>query len=371
MNYMISVLHSPYIIDGVQQELTPAQIIGIAGDSADCDAKFDPVVDESAEPGLDAIRFDSLNYEDYLPGIISAERVMPVAFAGQFARSRVAGALVDAIWHKGHFRIGDLTPALSWKVNRSTVGNMAAFYRSVEAAGDYVNELGLEFSSCDVEEAEVCALTAKAMVTESESSEELFVAQPFRSENPLMEDGIIPDRLDCDPDSWVVYIPFDTADYRLGGSMLAQVTGQKGGVDPLIQDADYFIDCFEVVRELVEDGIAVSGRTVLDGGLLTAVKRMMDGETGVSLDISDIMKATGEKNVIRILFAEVPGVIIQVRDSDFDYLDAELLLQDVAYYPLGHPLRNGGNLFLHSSEKTGIQNILESLIRNQCGEGED
>ena len=83
------------------------------------------------------------------------------------------------------------------------------------------------------------------------------------------------------------------------------------------------------------------------------------------------MTATGEKNIIRILFAEIPGVIIQVRDSDFDYLDAELLLQDVAYYPLGHPLRNGGELSVRSSEKTGIQNILESLIRNQCGEGED
>lgn len=368
---MISVLHSPYIIDGVQQDLTPAQILGIACGAGECAVKPEPVVDESREPGLDAIRFDSLEYEDYLPGIISAERRMPLAFSGQFARSRVAGALIDAIWHGGHFRIGDLAPALSWKIDRSTMGNMAAFYRSVEAAGDYVSSLGLEFSDCTVAESDRCSLTAETVIAPADEAGELFVEQPFRAENPHMEKETIPDRLDDDPESWIVYIPFDTAEYRLGGSMLAQVTGQNGGVDPLIQDADYFIDCYEVVRELVEDGVAISGRTVLDGGLLAAVKRMTDGGTGASVDISDIMTATGEKNIIRILFAEIPGVIIQVRDSDFDYLDAELLLQDVAYYPLGHPLRNGGELSVRSSEKTGIQNILESLIRNQCGEGED
>ena len=368
---MISVLHSPYIIDGAQQELTPAQILGVTSVPGESAANPEPIVDESCEPGLDAIRFDSSMYESYLSSILSTGRRMPSAFPGQFARSRMAGALIDAIWRKGHFRIGDLALSPVWELNRSAVGNMSAFYRSVEAAGDYVNSLGLEFSDCEVVEADESALTAKAVMAPVEEPEDLFVEQPFRTEHPSIEPGRIAEKLDDDPDSWLVYIPFDTAEYRLGGSMLAQVTGQTGGVDPLIQDADYFIDCYEVVRELVEDGVAISGRTVLDGGLLAAVKRMSDGVTGASVDISDIMTATGEKNTIRILFAEIPGVIIQVRDSDFDYLDAELLLQDVAYYPLGHPLRNGGKLSVRSSEKTGIQNILDSLIRNQCGEGED
>ena len=56
---------------------------------------------------------------------------------------------------------------------------------------------------------------------------------------------------------------------------------------------------------------------------------------------------------MRILFSEVPGVIFQINDSDYDYLDAELLLQDVMYFPLGHPVRRKG--------KVGA--ILDSLIR--------
>ena len=72
---------------------------------------------------------------------------------------------------------------------------------------------------------------------------------------------------------------------------------------------------------------------------------------------------------MRILFAEVPGVVVQITDADFDYLDAELLLQDVAFFPLGHPTPGRTDIRIKSSAKSGIQTILESLIRN--AEGED
>ena len=103
-----------------------------------------------------------------------------------------------------------------------------------------------------------------------------------------------------------------------------------GGAGPQITDADYFMDCFEVVRELVEDGILLSGATVGEGGLLKTIKEMA-GDAGLGVDLSDVMRAYQEQDVLRILFAEVPGVVIQIQDADFDYLDAELLLQDVAF----------------------------------------
>ena len=369
---MTSALHSNYVIDGVPQELTPAQILGNCGCPVPCAGEpCDPVVDENCEPGLDAIRFETYDPEVYLEKILKTKRKLPVAFAGNFTRGRIAGAILDTIGLAGHFKIGDLALAFSWSLDMSGVGNMAAFYHSVEAAGDYLGDLGLEMDRFELSEGEECSLEVRACLARNDAPEDIFVDQPYRSMSPVMGASGIPGVLDADPQSWLVYIPFDTADYRLGGSMFAQATGQKGGVDPLIQDADYFIDCFEVVRELVEDGVAVAAATVLDGGLLTAVERMTKGGTGVSVDISDMIRAFKEKNVIRLLFAEIPGVLIQVRDSDFDYVDAELLLQDVAYFPLGHPLDNGGKVCLKSSAKTGLQNILESLIRNQGGEGED
>ena len=195
------------------------------------------------------------------------------------------------------------------------------------------------------------------------------MSEPFRSEHPqLGSRRSCPATLAPDPQSWVVYIPFDTAEFRLGGSLFAQVLDVGGGASPQITDADYFMDCHEVVRELVEDGILLSGATVGEGGLLRTVKQMTEC-AGLSLDLSDVMRAYQEQDVLRILFAEVPGAVIQIQDADFDYLDAELLLQDVAFFPLGHPVPGQPGIRVKASAKSGIQTILESLMQN--AEGED
>ena len=104
---------------------------------------------------------------------------------------------------------------------------------------------------------------------------------------------------------------------------------------------------------LVEDGILLSGVSVKRGGMVAALDSMVSPLVGAEVNISDLKRAYPSSDVVRILFSEVPGVIFQINDSDYDYLDAELLLQDVMYFPLGHPVRRKG--------KVGA--ILDSLIR--------
>ena len=130
--------------------------------------------------------------------------------------------------------------------------------------------------------------------------------------------------------------------------------------------ADYFIDCYEVVRELVEDGIVKSGATVGEGGLLTTL-RTMASSTGADISVGDICRAYSELP-LRVLFSEVPGVILQIADLDYDYIDAELLLQYVAYFPLGHPVPGSTAVTVLSSEDSGIHGILKSLLNTLEGE---
>ena len=284
---------------------------------------------------------------------------------------RVASALTDTIWRTGRFRLGDLRLDATWRWNESPVGARAAFYDSVQAAADYVDALGLKFSAYRyVRTTGASELLLKPRITRDADEEEYgFVSEPFRSEHPVLgARRACPATLVDDPQSWVVYIPFDTADFRLGGSLLWQALDLGGGPAPQISDADYFLDGYEVVRELVEDGIVLSGVTVGEGGLLKAVRALSDG-TGMTVDLSDILRSYQERNPLRVLFAELPGVVIQIRDTDFDYLDAELLLQDVAFFPLGHPAPGTTELRVKASAKSGIQTILESLMQN--AEGED
>lgn len=374
MKEKLSALRSKYIIDGIQQELTPSQMLESLGGLCAADALGGEewlagrIVDESSSPGPSSFETDPAKTEKYLDKVLGATRRPSMVFSAEYTRSRIEQVLIDCIWRVGHFSLGDLGLDLRWTWNDRRLGNMAALYSSVCAATEYIDALGIGIRSYSEAHGD-CSLELSAGLRPG-AGEDLLVENPFGSEKPRLGQGSISSVLAPDPQSWVVYIPFDTSSYRLGGSLLAQVLGASPAVAPSVNDPDYFIDCFEVVRELVEDGILLSGATVSGGGLITALKGMTTAKTGVDVDLSDLRRAMGEDDPVRLLFAEVPGAVVQIRDIDFDYLDAELLLQDVAFYPLGHPVA-GGRLRLHSSQRTGIQNILESLIRSQSGEGED
>ena len=369
------MIHSSYIIDGERQQLTPDQILQSVSSFPVRDAveggRHEPIVDETPDVDPSAMVLDSRKVENYLNGVLHTERIVPMPFAGSHTRGKIAEALLDCIWKMGHFRIGDLSVDARWQWNNAEIGNMAAFYRSVEALGDFLSSLNLPLRDFDCTCAEgTCRLSVTAELRPV-GDEDDFIEQPFKTANPHMGVSGISNSLRPDEQSWLVYIPFDSSAYRLGGSLLAQSLGINPPVAPALDDADYFIDCYEVVRELVEDGIVLAGATVGEGGLLAAIKGMANSKMGANVDISDIRRAYPGTDIVNILFAEIPGVVVQIRDIDFDYVDAELLLQDVAFYPLGHPAENGGAVRVRSSAKTGLQNILESLVRRQGGEGED
>lgn len=350
-----SALYSKYIIDGIQRELTPADMLDSVLEPHDAELEaaghFDPIADESLDPGATPLLLDPERIDEYLTLTMGDANELPFAFAGPYTRGRIAAALIDSIWRQGRFRLEDLVLTAKWSWSADRIGGMAALYSSVEAAADYIDGLGISLR--------------RYSVVEGPAS--VRFATPFSGAALKC-----PDVLQDDPSGWIVYIPFDTSDYRLGGSLLAHALGLSGGIAPKIEDPDYFMDCYEVIREMVEDGVIIAGTTVGDGGLLTAVKRMTAGGVGAELDLSDVMRAFQEKDRVRILFGEVPGVVVQIRDMDFDYLDAELLLQDVLFFPLGHPVRGTDSVRVKASAKTGLQTILESLLTgSQLGEGED
>ena len=371
----ISALHAIYVIDGVQEEYTPAQLLDAVTEPEGRHPFPGPAearaVDETLDPVFRGAEFDLDAVGDYLDAVCATPRTVPPAAADSYTRVRVASALIDTVWRTGRFRLGDLRLDASWRWDMEPVGARAAFYASVRAAADYVDALGLKFSSYRCTRTSgPSELTLRARITrEADEYQYGFVSEPFSSVHPVLGT-----RRSCpavfapDPQSWVVFIPFDPADFRLGGSLLAQTLGLGGGPSPQITDADYFTDCYEVVRELVEDGILLSGGTVGEGGLLRAVRQMAVG-CGLTVDISGILQSYQEKEPVRVLFSEIPGVLVQIHDADFDYLDAELLLQDVAFFPLGHPVPGPPEVRVKASAKTGIQTILESLMRN--AEGED
>jgi hypothetical protein len=403
MTEQVSALFSHYIIDGARQDATPAELLAECAGSPDgnilrsgiCPGEeYWDIIDETTEPPLTAFAYDSCDAAGYLDMLKAANpqsRRFPLPYPGQFTRLRIASALIDMIWREGHFRLGNLRIRTEWTWDTAPVGSMAAFYESVKEASSYMYDLGVRLSGYDFRqiaegnffkaEAWLPEKSQEAEDTEDDSGQafsadgftehEIPFRLPYESRHPWTGPGRkCGETIAPDMESILIYIPFDTCGYRLGGSMLSEALGQAGGTSTNIQDPDYFIDCYEVVRELTEDGIIMSGTTVSDGGLMTAADRMAKGQAGLSLDISGLMSSYGESCLAKVLFGEVPGVLVQVSDTNYDYFDSQLLLQDVAYYPVGRPSSSCGQVTLGHAARPGVADILAALL-GQASEGED
>lgn len=384
-----SALYSQYIIDGVRCDATPADLLEECmefPDGIDEDiSEFNDIIDESTEPPLTAFAFDESKTDEYIRQISECacdERPFSLLYPEHFTKLQIAKALLNRLWSEGHFRLYNLRLWAQWDWNIRPIGNMSAFYKSIQASSEYIFGLGVKMSDyLFIESDDRCNAKFFAWLPEDDldpeqeeigkiDNEMALFKSPFESRHAWIGNKRkCPATMLPEQNSWIIYIPFDTCPFRLGGSLLAQSNRQNGGKEPSISDPDYFIDCYEVVRELTEDGIIKAGCTVSDGGLAVAAEKMC-GQAGLEADINGLLSSYGEKDKMNILFGEIPGVLIQISDYDYDYLDSQLILQDIAYYPIGKPALNFNGLKLSDKTKSSVADILSSLL-HQASEGED
>ena len=378
MKYFSSALLSNYIIDGVPQALSPLEMLNdISIEKLRVKGTPDIIADENPDPELKSCSTDAEHMHYYLNKVLATSRTcFPCAFSASYTKNLIAWELIETIWRKGSFRLPDLALTAQWEWDDTKLGSNAAFYSSCAAAAEYIDALGIRLQRYSVTQAPACALSFKAGIArcparpleipdQVEDDDSLADSEPHMGRGLTTSSQLVPEA-----DSWIIFIPFDTCDFRLGGSLFSEVIKGTPDTAPETGDADYFIDCYELLRELSEDGILLSAGTVGEGGLLASLRRMT-GTCGAGINLADIKKTANESDSIRILFSEVPGAVIQIRDIDFDYIDAEMLLQDIVYFPLGHPDIHSRDITVTETGKSTIESILDSLIRSQSSEGED
>ena len=138
-----------------------------------------------------------------------------------------------------------------------------------------------------------------------------------------------------DKNSSLYHIDFSFDEQRLGGSAFAQSLGKVGSDVPTVKNPEYFVDCFNAVQELINRGWVMAGHDISAGGLITTLLEMTfaNVEGGMKINLHDI----ADKDIIKTLFAENPGVVIQVSDAHKDELKAFLEDNGIGYAKIGYP----------------------------------
>jgi len=106
---------------------------------------------------------------------------------------------------------------------------------------------------------------------------------------------------------------------RLGGSILAQVTGQAGGPVPDLDNPAFIRGLFAALASFRSAGLVLAYHDRSDGGLfVTAAEMAFAAHAGVALDADAVGSgpAADEASLLARLFAEELGAVVQVRDAD-------------------------------------------------------
>ena len=118
----------------------------------------------------------------------------------------------------------------------------------------------------------------------------------------------------------VLYLDFSKDAAKLAGSSLFQALNKIGQQPPTVVDAAYFASAFETVQQLISQGLILAGHDISSGGMLTAILEMCfpSQTAGIKVDVTQLV----EKNLVKALFSENPGILIQVEANG----EAEKLL---------------------------------------------
>ena len=135
--------------------------------------------------------------------------------------------------------------------------------------------------------------------------------------------------------STLYHIDFSFDELRLGGSAFAQVHNKVGSDVPTVKNSEYFRDCFNAIQTLIQKGLILAGHDISAGGLITTLLEMTFANTKGGLNIN--LDKIKHDDLTKILFAENPGVVIQVANGHRTEVKKFLEDEGVGYVNIGEP----------------------------------
>ncbi len=219
----------------------------------------------------------------------------------------IAEALTNIVFAPLKDKLKSVSLSANWMWPCRNEGEDARLYKAVKAASDFAIALGINIP------------TGKDSLSMTQKYGEDKVLSPgtvIISAGAEVSDvkKIVSPVLAHESGSAIYYVDFSRDELKLGGSALAQVLNKLGDKVPSVKDAEYFRAAFNAVQDAINNGLVLAGHDISAGGMITALLEMCFANVKGGLVVT--LDGIGKQNIIEILFAENPGVLLQVKDKD-------------------------------------------------------
>ena len=242
----------------------------------------------------------------------------------------IAEALTNIVGAPIKNDIRGLSLSANWMWPCKNPGEDAALYRAVEACSDFACALGINIptgkdSLSMTQKYGDDKVFAPGTVIISAAGE---VTDIRKTVSPVLQPGR----------SHLYYIDFSGDSLKLGGSALFQSLNRLGAEAPTVTDPAQFVATFNAVQRLVKRGSIMAAHDVSAGGLITTILEMTFANTSGGVNLTtDAFTEAGESDLVKILFAENPALLVQIAEDKAD--SAEQLLKEagVKFHLIGEP----------------------------------
>ena len=259
---------------------------------------------------LNNVAVAALDYQGR-KGIATAIGHAPVAGLISAANGSVlaiAESLTNLVWAPLQDGLKGVSLSANWMWPARNEGEDARLYAAAKAASDFAIALGINIPT---------GKDSLSMTQKYPDGSRVFapgtVIISAMGECTDLKKTVSP-FLALQYDADILYIDFSKDKHCLGGSSFAQMINRLGTKTPTISDPEYFGKAFNALQECIGKGLVLAGHDISAGGMITALLEMAFPVNDMGMDLE--LGGIGEKDLVKLLFSENPGVILQVKQTD-------------------------------------------------------
>ena len=257
----------------------------------------------------------------------------------------VAEALTNIVWAPLSEGLDSISLSANWMWPcRSQEGEDARLYAGVKALSDFCCDLHINVPTGK----DSLSLTQQYPNGEKIISPGTVIVSAGGEVSDVRQ--VVSPVVRNDRHASLYHIDFSFDEQRLGGSAFAQSLGKIGNDVPTVKNAEYFADAFNAVQELIKKDWVMAGHDISAGGLITTLLEMTFSNTkgGMHINLYDLCQ---DGDVVKTLFAENPGVVIQV--SDEHKQDFKDFMEDagVGFAKIGYTVDDTRSIVVKAGEK--------------------
>ncbi len=240
------------------------------------------------------------------------------------SRNAIAESLSNIVWAPIKDGLKGISLSANWMWACKNEGEDARLYAAVEGCSEFAIELGINIptgkDSLSMKQKypndEVIAPGTVIISAGGNCIDIKKVVEPV-----LQKDG-----------GSIYYINLSQDEFQLGGSSFAQILNTIGTETSTIKNAAFFKKAFNTIQELIGDNQILAGHDIGSGGLITTLLELCfaDVNLGAQLDFS----AFAEKDLVKILFAENIGLVLQAKSDAA--VEAKLNANQIEFFKIGN-----------------------------------